>query len=276
MTKKVFIISGCQRSGTTLLNLMMSVHPEVHMTDEDEFTYESFFQPMDKPIAGYKLPAESHKLDQFVRILTAHIFWIERDALDVVSSMEDLMVSSRVRYIHAYKILLNKYWKAKSFIPPVMQTSWVHHPSGYSSELYRLLQVPHLKRIYEHTINPFAKVTINQHRNLECRINCLVLWELKRRLKTIYCDSLGKDFTVINYEQLINEPLQVMEYLCDILEIAVHPKMLEHHKHKTGMAIGNTDRSTPLLRNNSKKYLTKWKTQDIETLKVIAQSMENL
>jgi hypothetical protein len=85
------VITGCQRSGTTLLNLMLDSHPDLNGVDEGQFepdrlmhfrTNRSFH-----PVVVLKLPQFSHMLPSLVTWPAVRILWLERDPRDVVASM---------------------------------------------------------------------------------------------------------------------------------------------------------------------------------------------
>ena len=37
MTNQIILVTGCQRSGTTMLNFVLDSHPDVHGIDEMQF-----------------------------------------------------------------------------------------------------------------------------------------------------------------------------------------------------------------------------------------------
>jgi len=104
------IITGCQRSGTTLLGMILEAHPRIDLIDENnphyhpvgEITYELDVEAAAKPhrgnsVLGFKAPRDSHRVAEIVQgIPHLRVLWIERDILQVVSSMLSLKVKNGV------------------------------------------------------------------------------------------------------------------------------------------------------------------------------------
>lgn len=97
-----FLITGCQRSGTTLLGMVLEAHPEIEIIEENNTRFHShgkITRELDLPavathaprrpalMTGYKCPRDSHR----IREIAAHdgflVVWVVRQAKQVVSSM---------------------------------------------------------------------------------------------------------------------------------------------------------------------------------------------
>ena len=99
MSKRIVFILGCQRSGTTLLYMLLSSHPSVFGYNEDELS--SDFPRLEiilhRAIQGryscYKLPTKTPELkiiqDEYKH---SKILWIIRHPYSVVSSMRSLIM----------------------------------------------------------------------------------------------------------------------------------------------------------------------------------------
>ena len=100
LSYKLILVLGCQRSGTTLLYMLITSHPNITGKDESEsgFTFPRSPQLLDALVKGrmtcYKLPTQTPKLNFIMkRFPFAKILWIKRDPLSVVSSMRSLQIS---------------------------------------------------------------------------------------------------------------------------------------------------------------------------------------
>ena len=99
MTEPI-IITGCQRSGTTLLNLILDSHPCIGGLEETYFrryfTVSKLQKALDEqaapPILSIKLPMQSHMLHAIIEALPkrTRVVWLVRDPRAVVASMVNL------------------------------------------------------------------------------------------------------------------------------------------------------------------------------------------
>src|SRR5204863_565536 len=101
-----FFVAGCQRSGTTLLRLILECHPAVFCFDElDSYrvlSTRSYAEPIVKYLVGFKIPRWAEQIDaevlrDFGEPATARkiyngqkIIFITRDYRDVIVSMLNL------------------------------------------------------------------------------------------------------------------------------------------------------------------------------------------
>ena len=89
-----FLIMGCQRSGTTLLGMVLESHPQIEMIEENDLRFHGngaltrelkldavLKNPaVDGGLTGYKAPRDSHRLDEFAHAVPPlRVLWIERD-----------------------------------------------------------------------------------------------------------------------------------------------------------------------------------------------------
>ena len=98
MSSELILIFGCQRSGTTLLYMLLTSHPGITGKDESENRNHNFPNGMAlfrNHIRGqltcFKLPTRTPDLKR-VRFPHAKIIWVTRSPLAVVSSMKSLYV----------------------------------------------------------------------------------------------------------------------------------------------------------------------------------------
>jgi len=82
MSNQIILITGCQRSGTTLLHLILDSHPEVHGIDEMQFnpqrTLEYINSPGFAPCISFKLPVASHAFGFIESLPDRKILWCVR------------------------------------------------------------------------------------------------------------------------------------------------------------------------------------------------------
>ncbi len=92
MSNQIILITGCQRSGTTLLHLILDSHPEVHGIDEMQFNMQRMVEYINSPglapCVSFKLPVASHALRFIESLPDRKILWCVRDLL----TTEDLNI----------------------------------------------------------------------------------------------------------------------------------------------------------------------------------------
>ncbi|HZT83276.1 MAG TPA: sulfotransferase, partial [Gemmataceae bacterium] len=110
-----FFIVGCQRSGTTLLRLVLECHPLVACYDEDT-AYKALQEgcrcpPPGKRLAGFKIPRWTEQLgepvcrDEGLAETAAGLYqgeplvFVLRDVRDVVASMHKLRMTERQTWL---------------------------------------------------------------------------------------------------------------------------------------------------------------------------------
>lgn len=100
LSYKFILILGCQRSGTTLLYMLLTSHPLVTGRDEKEshFSFpkkgELFSNYIHGKITCFKLPTKTPELSLIQKKFPfATILWITRKPLSVVSSMKSLTMT---------------------------------------------------------------------------------------------------------------------------------------------------------------------------------------
>ncbi len=102
ISRRLIFVLGCQRSGTTLLYMLLSSHPLVLGYNEDELGFDSpSFKVLvdsvkhtrqDKYVC-YKIPTKTFELNIFQnKFMHSKILWIIRHPYSVISSMRSLIM----------------------------------------------------------------------------------------------------------------------------------------------------------------------------------------
>ncbi len=92
---KPILITGCQRSGTTLLHLILDSHPRIHSIDESGYAADKVDDYLENPdfhpFVSLKLPRFASNLACLTRNLSElKVLWCIRDPRDVIASMVNL------------------------------------------------------------------------------------------------------------------------------------------------------------------------------------------
>jgi protein-tyrosine sulfotransferase len=228
-----FFISGCQRSGTTLLRLILESHPSIQCFDETEgydlLVRESkgesgeYLVKEGSALLGFKIPRFAEQLtwpiftdpdygifpsfyqDQKV----VHVF---RDALDVIGSMMKLKASGGISWLDRY---------GRSILKAL-----IHHPN--ISSLYK------------------EKYSALEQQELPIHLVGALYWEIKNQG---YFDLLdhNKPVYAVKYETLVGSPKSELQKLSQFLGVSWSDSLLNHREHphteldENGIAIGETD-----------------------------------
>ncbi len=232
MSNQIILITGCQRSGTTLLHLILDSHPKVHGIDEMQFnpqrTVEYINSPEFAPCISFKLPVASHALSFIESLQDRKILWCVRDPRDVVASM----IRLQLRYSANTKL------------------AWAAHPDGALREIRQTIDAlqGQLPGELADLVPDYQK---NLNRNpLEWSQNDMALagafcWRLKQAMPALY---EARDFAtrIINYETLTGHPEQELQQIMTFMDLAWDNQLLEHHTVHSGTSVGGTVNDRPV------------------------------
>lgn len=231
---KRFFILGCQRTGTTLMRLVLEAHPEVFCWDELK-AYAVLQQRLgedhlDVKLVGFKLPRWTEQLlvpsllddgpegpcKNFYR--GEKILFLRRDVRDTIASMLKLRAGE-------------SNWCA-IWVPRILEAKLVNDHSfrdRYAVEL--------------------AVIEQNPERRL---VGLAALyWKYKTEAFFQY-QAQGLPVLAVPYERLVTEPRVTLQSVCVHLDIPFHENLLRHDQLPhgelvaNGLAIGNTDPKKPI------------------------------
>lgn len=225
------VITGCQRSGTTLLHLILDSHPQVTALDETDVDPLSFPSVLHEihhhSRLAVKLPTAAHEVATFAARPELSVLWCLRDPRDVVASMVKLQQPAGESTI-----------------------SWASHPHGVFTE------IRHCASVLGTAFDPacFARMQTftalcrkrPQLHNREDAVFCAALcWRLKQELLPLY-EQFQIRHHVVRYEDLVREPEETIEKVLSFVDLPFHLDVMRHHQLHSGTAIGETDRSRPI------------------------------
>jgi hypothetical protein len=231
---KRFFISGCQRSGTTMLRLVLESHPGIQCFDESvgydllvrearEEGWPVLQVDPEASLQGFKIPRFAEQLTRqgfsdpdygvfpsfYNDEKVIHVF---RDVLDVVGSMMKLKATTEASWLEKYGLRI--------------LGAMVLNPNadGVFKEKYKELE----------------------RRGMPLHLVGALYWEIKNQG---YFDlqRLGKPVFAVKYEHLVASPKQELQQICRFLGIEWSDVLLNHPAHphgelnERGYAIGETD-----------------------------------
>jgi len=270
MYPKKFYIIGSQRSGTTLLRLILNSHSKIICHDEkkaydvlaDNQKLDSILnKETEKQWIGFKIPRFTELLNNSSIFdyysLSPHtfpnfykkdpLFFIIRDVRDVVCSMINLRFGEN-SWLQNRVIPLTKFWIEKS---------------------------EEFRKEYDYEI-----ALVNKATNYELAMGALY-WKFKSKCYFRYI-QLKFPIIKIKYEDLVQNPKKNIALLINHLNLDWEDSLLQHHRiehsetDEKGFAVGSTDSHIPISNFHLERYKNELtKNQLDEILSISGDLMES-
>ena len=259
MNNRPIISTGSQRSGTTLLNLILDSHPQIHGVDEMQFrnnTLQQYLEhPSFHPCVSLKLPAHAHELALLKSLPRLKILWCIRDPRDVVLSMTTLTlkINEQQRVIWA-----NHPLGALREIKNCMQVLGydAEAPSFFGNEEYmRINHIPYLMRGRKDAV-----------------FMASICWSLKNELLDLYAKN-NINYMLIRYEDLIDDPKSMLQKVLSYLGLPWHDNVLRHHELQQGMSVGKTVNTRPIDSSNTGKWVKEFNEDELAVVESVCSGM---
>lgn len=268
LSKKFFIV-GCQRSGTTLLRLILESHSKISCRDEPR-CYETLSKPHeleetllqeDKKWIGFKIPRFTEQLDAskifdygtpnisepFPNFYEGDpIIFIVRDVRDVVCSMRELTAD-------------NIQWMKKWGVPTVK---------------YNIQNSPEFCNQFSADIEKVTKLEFSDFSTGS------FFWKYKNAAYFRYKKN-GFPIFKIKYEDLVQKPAKILPHLLDFLDLEWEESVINHHTithsevDERGFAIGNTNSHKPIGTFHVGRYKNELTEKQIKEVSLISKDMMN-
>lgn len=252
-----FYIIGCQRSGNTLLRLILDSHPLVRCFDELKSyillanpSSESTSDGSEVPLVGYKIPRFTEQLTQSelgdfglpIKIKNFYqrepLLFIVRDVRDVICSMINLKQSNNLDWLetHGLPILQHKMLQPDPYI------------QQFSHE-YALAQQ-----------SAYPKLALAS-----------IYWKMKNQIFFTYT-SLGFPIHMLKYTDLTTNPRETIKGCTDFLGLPWDELLLQHHtiphdeSDHLGMTVGNTNALLPIFPDHVKQYKQQLSAPELDVI----------
>lgn len=252
-----FFILGCQRTGTTLLRLILEGHPDVACYDEikgyailQNSVAENF--PSVR-LTGFKLPRWTEQLTRpilfdegaegFCRNFYRgeKILFLHRDVRDTIASMLKLKAGA-------------SNW-CELWVPRII-SSKIAREEGFRERYAEELTI--IEKCHARLLGLAA-----------------LYWKYKTEAYSTYY-AKGLPVLAVRYEDLVSDPGPVMQSVCKHLGIAFHHNLLRHNElphtelFANGLTVGNTDPNQPIIKDSVGQWVRFLSGQDLDLIDRIA------
>lgn len=211
-----FFVVGAQRSGTTMLRLMLNKHPEVSVPFESGFIVDFF-----RVGQAYGDLAHEDNARRLLLDIAAHPL-VRKGAL--VPSPDAVL-----RYpIRCYRDVVDAIFRVHALGQGKQR--WGDKTPSYVTEVDTLRAIfPHCKIV--HLVRDGRDVAIS-NRNVEWGIRSLPRAAADWRWKTLLAHKvgsvLGPDYLMVRYEDLVAQPEASLRRIAEFLGIEYTPAMLDY------------------------------------------------
>ena len=218
----LFIV-GFQRSGTTLLRLMLNAHPEIAIPHDSAELWPTYARLAATKYGGLSSPDDVRRMiDDLLREPRIHAWQtaLPRDALlaaPLPSSFPEVMRRFHTVYARAHGKAL-----------------WGDKNTGTLVELDRLdAEFPACRIV--HLVRDGRDCALS-HRDYLYGYENVLRVALEWREQVMLCHKMGamlprERFYELRYEDLLLDPGGELGRLCDFLGVAFSPLMLDYHRH---------------------------------------------
>ena len=242
-TSNLFLIVGCQRSGTTMLESILNAHPDVRVIgEEDRAAYRYFFKEADVAelndgSVGLRIPVATHELESALTWYgDARALFVLRDPRDVVASMHVARAGEDP-------------WIAKEGHGEIERTLRNLPDNGRLEAK--------LQQLYD-DIDDRGDVRFGAF-----------LWMLKNRYIPLYSRS-PLPTKLVRYEVLVSEPEPYLRQICDHLGLEWSDRLLEHGKYNEGTWAG-TNKAEPIHERSIEAYRNRLTIEDRRQIQSVIQ-----
>ncbi len=267
---KIFFIIGCQRSGTTLMRLVLESHSMISCVDElrsysilreTELLNKELKINQAKKWLGFKTPRITEQfLEPFIADAGADflgmvnhysnipMIFLVRNPLDTIASMKKLDQGSK---------------------------SWLEIWAESTIDFWRKT-IPDFDNIYR------EEIRLLENTKFKATVAGAIYWKIKTSSYYNYANKTSQIILVF-YENLVTKPIPTISTILNFLDVSWEDAVLKHEKllhpelDETGLAIGKTDPRLPIHTSSLNQYSEYLSKEEIsEIIKITGELMIKL
>lgn len=264
---KIFVL-GCQRSGTTMLRLILDSHPKIYCYGEiNGYSYfeKNFRIKHNKKYNAFQLPIWTELFTEYESIRNYindedKILFIFRDAKQTISSMKSLRCYRKDCWFGINDLMLDKNYINYEVIPNI--NIWMNDKSrSFNKNFGREIKK------YEKT-------------EWDALTKAICYWKYKNSAY-FKMKKMGLKVLPINYDMVVKNPKEELHKIMNFLEIKYDDNLLSHHikKHdetlNNNMAMGNTRINRKIDEESLEKWKSNMNEEEIEFIELNSRIMMN-
>lgn len=272
MDAPIFIV-GANRSGTTLLRLMLNAHPHIAIPDEVNY-FESAFQGI--PVTDWAAPGLTD--DEYAAFVTERIeAMLAHSGMDLDrASLQAAMRAGPATFRTPYAVLLH-HWAEKHGA-----TRWGEKTPGNLFFVDVLREMFPSARFIHMVRDPRAGVASMQRVSFfpdDVALNALIRRtfadDARTRLPSVVPASHRR---AVRYEDLVTDPEATLRSLCAFLETSYHPAMLhfhqaaEQHMSDDAATAFNATATRPVQTGRVRAWETRLSRHEVAMVETICQT----
>lgn len=266
---KIFLIIGCQRSGTTLLRIILESHTKISCFDEPK-SYEHLrdkqklssivSKESGKKWLGFKIPILTEQLtntklhDHSLPYELTNFYqkepliFIIRDVRDVICSMKNLLVDNS-NWLHRWGVPIVEYW--------------IKNSEKFRNEFDSEIKIVKNSSEYELSMGS-------------------LYWKYKSKSYFKYLE-LG-DFPIIKimYEDLVQQSKETINSIIEFLGLEWENSLLQHYRlahtetNERGLTVGNTNVNMPIEAFHVGRYKKELNENQLNEIMAISDDLMKL
>jgi hypothetical protein len=252
-----FFIAGSQRTGTTLVRLVLECHADIFCFDETRaygaLVTGTYTLPADKRVAGFKIPRWTEAIltdplvDVFLGVNATGIYqgepilFMYRDVRDTVASMLKLKVTPELNWLERY---------GRLYIELQMR------PENLGTRYAR-------------------EVAMLEQAGNAAHVAAALIWKYKSQC---YFDYLERGWPVllVPYDRLVSTPEPELRRILTFLGLPWDASLLNHHRLShpeilpDGKTIGSTDPNMPISATSVGQWQQMFQPKEVDEIMGLA------
>jgi hypothetical protein len=267
------LIVGCQRSGTTLLRLVLEMHPEVSVFEEPT-AYDYWADPELLEQTVEKGRSEGKRLFVF----KAPCLTEQLDRADgMAQELRYYRFPFRFRYdgqllLFAVRDPRDVCLSLKRLGERSSGDDWIDIWPRYIDALYPKI-MPEFEKRYARDLS-----ILRDAGPYGFAARAALYWKVKTESFFRY-DALGYKLRLILYEDFVTSPRRNILWLCRFLGLRLDERMVEHHRqphaevYADGLTVGDTDPQRAVDSNSTRAYRGRMPIKEQEVILEIAGNL---
>ncbi|NNE57671.1 MAG: hypothetical protein HKN36_06145 [Hellea sp.] len=253
--KKIVVVAGCQRSGTTLTAHMLGCHRQAFLIDEDDGLYNwvetcLFSGTNDEKLTNKVFAKADGKYKKNAKRIK--VFGGQRKLAPEIDHL--ILKAPNLSYcfdkLKKLDIDVSIVFPIRDPRAVVASMEKLNHIDMVGNQIKRLKENPSVHKIFESDLKSLEKNQAHKH------IQRAIIWRMKSGLAKNF-EKVGLNPIVFKYEDLIVDKAAVSERITDHIGLPFDNKIIRHEKFFRGMAPGLTERTRPV----DDSSMMKWKNR---------------